>query len=249
MAKKHAVIVDFDWSTVDQDTDRYVFEVLAPHLRVSLRANKGKVQWTDNCAEHLRRLHAEGFGPEDIKGAMKDLPFHPAMQRMIRSIKASTSPEFKYFILSNSNSVYIDTILEHHGLKDCVDEVVTNPAKFREDGLLELRRRVDPNGVQHGCKVGCSPNLCKGAELEAWIERNGGWDSFDKLYYLGDGGNDLCPILRYREQDVALVRSYRELFRRLQDKTNESAPKCKVVNWGGAWEVEQFFKGELEGTN
>ena len=38
-----------------------------------------------------------------------------------------------------------------------------------------------------------------GAELEAWMERNGGWDSFDKVVYVGDGSNDLCPVLHLRE--------------------------------------------------
>lgn len=54
------------------------------------------------------------------------------------------------------------------------DEIITNPAKFRDDGLLELRRRVDPNGKQHECKVGCSPNMCKGESfwrLSSWAQR------------------------------------------------------------------------------
>lgn len=42
------VVFDFDWSFADQDTDRYIFEVLAPHLRVSLREGKKTAQWTDN---------------------------------------------------------------------------------------------------------------------------------------------------------------------------------------------------------
>lgn len=55
------------------------------------------------------------------------------------------------------------SMAQHQNDADLFDEVITNPASFREDGLLELRRRVDPNGPQHGCKVGCSPNMCKGA--------------------------------------------------------------------------------------
>jgi hypothetical protein len=122
---------------------------------------------------------------------------------------------------------------QHYNVTDVFDEVVTNPAQFNSNGLLELRRRVDPNGPQHSCKVGCSPNMCKGArasffllpplvrtplcrrglrtekktrsffrsageELEAFMQRHGGWDQFDKVVYIGDGGNDLCPILRLR---------------------------------------------------
>lgn len=78
------------------------------------------------------------------------------------------------------------------------DEIITNPAEFTSDGLLKLRRRVDPSGPQHSCKVGCSPNMCKGEELEAFMKRNGGWESFDQVVYVGDGGNDLCPALHLR---------------------------------------------------
>lgn len=42
------------------------------------------------------------------------------------------------------------------------DEIVTNPAHFEPSGLLKLTRRVPPEGPQHGCKVGCSANMCKG---------------------------------------------------------------------------------------
>ena len=54
---------------------------------------------------------------------------------------------------------------QHYNVTDVFDEVVTNPAQFNSNGLLELRRRVDPNGPQHSCKVGCSPNMCKGARV------------------------------------------------------------------------------------
>ena len=104
------------------------------------------------------------------------------------------------------------------------------------------------------------------------MQRHGGWDQFDKVVYIGDGGNDLCPILRLRacvslsfsshstptliahnvvviphSQDVALVRMYRELSRRIEDTSNVhvSDLKCKIVSWGGAWEVEKFFKEQL----
>ncbi|GAA6032347.1 hypothetical protein JCM8097_008130 [Rhodosporidiobolus ruineniae] len=246
MVRKIAIVSDYDWSLLDQDTDRYVFEVLSPDLRVSLRAHKGKLQWTDNCAEHLRRLHAEGKREEDIRAALRTAPLHIAMKRAILRAKASVEPKISFTILSNSNEVYIDTINKHNGIDEAVDEVITNPAEFNDDGLLVVRRRIDPNGPQHTCKVGCSPNLCKGDELEAWMERNGGWDSFEKVIYIGDGGNDLCPVLHLREQDTVLARSYRELFRKLQDKTGAQDVKCQVVHWGGAWEVEKWLK---ENTN
>lgn len=47
-------------------------------------------------------------------------------------------------------------------MENFFEEIVTNPAEFKDNGLLSLKRRVDPSGKQHGCKVGCSANMCKG---------------------------------------------------------------------------------------
>lgn len=35
-----------------------------------------------------------------------------------------------------------------------------------------------------------------GDELDAFIQENG---PFDRVIYVGDGGNDFCPILRMRQ--------------------------------------------------
>lgn len=76
------------------------------------------------------------------------------------------------------------------------DRVTTNPAQWKDGGLLEVRRRIDPHGPQHSCQVGCSPNMCKGEELSAFLKEHG---DYDKVIYIGDGSNDFCPILRLRE--------------------------------------------------
>ena len=104
--------------------------------------------------------------------------------------------------------------MQDKGLESLFDEVITNPAEWDPSGLLKLRRRIDPDGPQHDCQVGCSPNMCKGswldtlhsveqmlmgflgAELTSFLERHGA--EFDRMIYVGDGSNDYCPVLRLR---------------------------------------------------
>lgn len=113
---------------------------------------------------------------------------HPAMLRAVRGLKAVENPSTSFFLLSNSNTVYIDTILKvrplalifpfrderllisisspsskHRNLTDFFARITTNPSAYDENGRLIIRRRVDPAGPQHTCKVGCSANMCKGA--------------------------------------------------------------------------------------
>ncbi|PAV18774.1 hypothetical protein PNOK_0561700 [Pyrrhoderma noxium] len=232
---RQLVVFDFDWSLADQDTDRWVFEVLAPHLRRRMKNLKDEVQWTDLVAQSLRLVHDEGKSREDIENALRIMPFHPAMVRALKNLKAREGRDTTFFILSNSNEVFISTILKEKGLTDLFDLVVTNPAEWDPSGLLKLRRRVDPSGPQHNCKVGCSPNMCKGAELEAFLKDK---EPFDRIFYVGDGSNDYCPIIRLREQDTVLCRTYRGLQRRIE---KEGGLKCQAKYWGGAWEIEEIF--------
>lgn len=85
------------------------------------------------------------------------------MVRAITNLKAVGNTTF--FCLSNANSVYISLILKDKGLDSMFTEIVTNPAEWTPEGLLVLRRRVDPSGPQHTCTVGCSANMCKGASV------------------------------------------------------------------------------------
>jgi len=158
----------------------------------------------------------------------------------VRSLKVAEDPHTAFLCLSNSNQVYINTILEHQGLTNIFDEIITNPAEWTEDGLLKIRRRIDPDGPQHNCAVGCSPNMCKGEELEAFIARNG--RKFDRVVYVGDGSNDFCPILRMGSFDIAYVRRYRGLESRIKGETDPSRVKVNIKHWTGAWEIEEHFQ-------
>ena len=84
------------------------------------------------------------------------------MKRAVLSLKGANSPATTLFCLSNSNTVYIDVILKHHKLTDLFTRVTTNPSYWTEDDKLIISRRVAPDAKQHGCKVGCSENMCKG---------------------------------------------------------------------------------------
>ncbi|TFY80604.1 hypothetical protein EWM64_g3407 [Hericium alpestre] len=45
--QRQLIVYDFDWSLADQDSDRWIFEVLAPDLRRKMKILKEEIQWTD----------------------------------------------------------------------------------------------------------------------------------------------------------------------------------------------------------
>jgi len=239
---RQLIVFDFDWSMADQDTDRWIFEVNGPDLRRKMKNLADEVQWTDLVAQSLKEFHARGGTREQIENALRIMPFHPAMVRAVTKLKAATNPQTTFLCLSNANSVFISTILESKGLSTLFEEIITNPAEWDPSGLLKLRRRIDPNGPQHTCKVGCSPNMCKGEELDAFLERHK--TAFDRVIYVGDGSNDYCPVVRLRSQDMVLCRRYRGLEKRIAADGQKDGLVCQVKYWAGAWEVEEIF-GQL----
>ena len=50
--KRQLVVFDFDWSLADQDTDRWVHEVLSPRLRIEFVQRKSSMQFTDMWYVH-----------------------------------------------------------------------------------------------------------------------------------------------------------------------------------------------------
>jgi len=159
---------------------------------------------------------------------------------MIRAVsKLKAEGKTTFLCLSNANEVFINTILKSKGLENLFDEIVTNRAEWESSGLLKLRRKVDPNGPQHSCQVGCSPNMCKGEELEVFFSKH--QLAYDRVIYIGDGSNDFCPILRLRSQDKVLCRSYRGLEGRIREDGDKEGLKAQVQYWAGAWEVEEIF--------
>ncbi|TFK73909.1 hypothetical protein BDN72DRAFT_834235 [Pluteus cervinus] len=237
---KNLVVYDFDWSMSDQDTDRWIFEVNAPDIRRKMEDLEREVQWTDLVAQCLREGHAKGVTKAQILGALRIMPFHPAMIRAVTDLKAKGNTTF--LCISNANSVFISTILESKNLSNLFDTIITNPAEWTEDGLLALSRRIPPDGPQHSCPIGCSANMCKGDELDGWLTKNGKtYESYDRIVYIGDGSNDFCPIVKLRSQDLALCRNFGGLKKRIVRDGEKFGLRCQVKHWTGAWEVEETF--------
>ncbi len=88
--------------------------------------------------------------------------FKPTCFRISSSF-AFRSLGLKQFIVSDANTFYIDTILEHYGVRECFDGIYTNPASVVEDAGSQ-RLTVAPHQpweTPHRCEL-CSLNLCKG---------------------------------------------------------------------------------------
>ena len=84
--------------------------------------------------------------------------------------------------------------------------------------------------------------MCKGDELDRYLEQHGGKDSWDRIAYVGDGGNDFCPLLRMRKGDIAFVRKGFELDHRVAEEGEKTGLKVDVKKWEQAWQIDEYFQ-------
>jgi pyridoxal phosphate phosphatase PHOSPHO2 len=84
------VIWDFDWNLVNENSDVYVVQQLAPDLMpqfVQLRA-KG-LGWTQIMANLMEALWERGFREQDIVACLAQLPLQPRMIDTVNLIHSS----------------------------------------------------------------------------------------------------------------------------------------------------------------
>jgi pyridoxal phosphate phosphatase PHOSPHO2 len=158
----------------------------------------------------------------------------PHLLHKIVLARAALHHNSKLIIVSDANTFFIETFLS--GLKPSVtpDAMLTNLAEKTEDGNLKLT----PYENQTACNL-CPRNLCKGNALLKYISKKG---PFERVFYTGDGGNDICPATKLTENDVVFVRKNFAMDKILKHGTWKGQNviiKAKVVLWENAKEIER----------
>jgi len=202
---KLTVIWDFDYTMVNDNADTYLFDKLAPDIRKAMIVLGNQPEyacWTDLMHECLKLLHENGVGKEEINRCQATIPMFPEILELLSYLHRRGAV---MYIVSDANSVFIDTILKARGLDEMFppERIITNPA-FWEGDRLHVRRFH-----KHECSR-CPPNLCKGSVVRNLV--NGS----KRVFYVGDGTGDVCPCLSLRqEKDVAFARKGFSLARAL----------------------------------
>ncbi|XP_078432132.1 inorganic pyrophosphatase 2-like [Wolffia australiana] len=212
------VVFDFDKTIIDCDSDNWVVEALGADDLFNLLLPT--MPWNSLMDHMMAELHAMGKSIEDISRVLKAAPIHPSV---VTCIKSAHALGCELRIVSDANALFIETILEHHGLLGFFSEIATNPSYVDEEGRLRILPYHDFNKSDHGCPL-CPPNMCKGKIIEGAIQREE-----RKIIYLGDGKGDYCPSLRLREVDFFMPRKDFPCWELICE--DPSALKSQVLEW------------------
>ncbi|KAJ0405438.1 hypothetical protein P43SY_005057 [Pythium insidiosum] len=144
------LIFDFDWSLVNEDSDGFVTSQLWPtaerdapgFFHTFAREADQPQEEIDSPTVFTRFLekmveHKPDLSREDIYSVIQRIPVQP---RMVDAVRAAVRDHgARVAIVSNANTVYVNTWLKHHDLQHVIQDVVTNPADFdKSSSVLRL---------------------------------------------------------------------------------------------------------------
>lgn len=241
---RNLAVFDFDHTIINDNSDTAVMKLVDNKIPREVKLLHRSDGWTAFMQGVFKTLHENQIQEDAINNFIKHLPAVQGMPELIKEMNESFN--FDVIIISDSNHHFIDLWLTENNLKDHILKVFSNPANF-EDGLL----KINMYHLQDYCKLS-TKNLCKGQIMEDFIaeqEQNG--RAYKKIFYIGDGVNDFCPILRLKDGDVACVRDKYKCVD-LVNKSREGKyfdndgisriVKSNVCVWQDGYEIMEFIK-------
>ncbi|KAL9225600.1 hypothetical protein vseg_001505 [Gypsophila vaccaria] len=229
------VVFDFDKTIIDVDSDNWVVDELGfTDLFDRLRPT---MPWNTLMDTMMNEIHDRGVTIDQISKVLTRVPIHP---RVVPAIKAAHAIGCDLRIVSDANTFFIDTILNHLGIRDCFSEIHTNPSYVDEEGRLRIFPHHDFVKSPHGCCHPCPPNMCKGEVIKRIVFKEGN----KRIIYSGDGAGDYCPSLKLRECDHVLPRKNFPVWDLIS--SNPSLIRAKIHEWSDGAELEQVLLSTIQ---
>ncbi|TTW40630.1 putative phosphatase phospho1 [Bagarius yarrelli] len=217
-AARFLFLFDFDETLIDENSDNSVVRAAPFTLPVSLSNSQRPRFFLEHSQKIMTFLNESGVTEEAVRDAIERIPASPG--------RGGASP--------------LPTWLRHAGARGLFAEVFTNPAEFNRDGRLVLR----PYHA-HSCPE-CPENMCKQLILRDYASKRAKeqGEPFQKIFYIGDGQNDVCPTLALGLNDTVFPRRGFPMHRIIQDlqRTQPGVYRPSVVPWERGQDVVDFLK-------
>jgi len=224
------VVFDFDHTLIDGNTDTWITKLHPSTMQLIREHQRNGWCWTNIMDKVFGILHAENLNKEDYIKCFETLKFTEGMKEACNFLQSKAVPTI---VISDSNSYFIDHLLERDLLNEVFCGIYTNPASWDSDGCLRVERHH-----KHECNI-CPLNLCKRKVLQNHLADN--CQRFEHIVYVGDGHGDLCPCLALKQGDYILAREGYKLLKCLQGE-RRSEVKAEVVSWTSGFEVLRLFE-------
>lgn len=232
---KILVVMDFDHTVVDDNTDTHITKL----------GENGKIP--ENVASKYQNGHWTAFmnivfdylyttckiSKPEYKRNLSEIPLTSGFLAIFEMIRANNDMEC--IIVSDSNSWFIETILHNYQIQDVPLEIFTNEANF-VNGTL----KITPHHIHD--HESCPINMCKGKILQEFLngKRVEGTE-YKHVFYIGDGSNDFCPSKILKISDVVFARKNYSLHKKLNKLSGDEALSAKVSIWEKGMDIMQLI--------
>ncbi|KAM9861322.1 pyridoxal phosphate phosphatase PHOSPHO2 isoform 1-T2 [Aulostomus maculatus] len=241
---KTLMVFDFDHTVVDDNSDTWVIRCLPGQtLPDNVKNSYRKGHWTEFMGRVMNYIGDQEVSPDRVRSVMETIPFTAGMADLLTFISEQKNA-IDCIIISDANTMFIDWILHAAGLQAAVDRVFTNPAKFNDLGYMEVQCYHS-----HDCDR-CPVNLCKRKVLELYLsEQVEGGVEYERIFYVGDGGNDFCPTSCLRGHDVVMPRrgyTLEKLLAKLKGQEGEAPLRPRVLAWSSGTEILEELRASMQ---
>lgn len=242
---------DFDHTIIVHNSDTYIDKILFEKTTNNLN-NKYPEEiekktelhgWTTRMNSVFEYMFSKfNIKGKDILECLKEIKIDDSMVSLIKSLKEN---DYKLIILSDANSLFIETILKENRLSDFFDTIYTNEAQIDSNERLvvkPLNETYNENGEPFKCLTGlCTENICKGKILNDYLGKHLGVNDvmeLKHLIFIGDGRNDYCGGLCLNEKHHFCVRKNFNLAKLLAKKEHlVKNIKAEILYWDSAQDI------------
>lgn len=243
--QRFLVLFDFDETIIYESSDDAVVRALpGQQLPAWLRDSYREGHYNEYMQKVLAYMAEQGVSKESIHSAVEKIPPTPGLMSLFQYLQ-SHQQDFELVVVSDANMYFIETWLEKAGVRQLFRKVFTNPGSFDAAGRLVLLPFHS-----HSCSH-CPDNMCKQAILREYLaarQKERGGAAFQRVFYIGDGENDVCPSQALRPQDTAFPRRDFPMHKLLLEM-QQSQParfKANLVPWVSGEDIVDCLKKVME---
>lgn len=239
--QRFLVLFDFDETIIGENSDDAVLRALPDQqLPDWLKNSYREGHYNEYMQKILVYMSEQGVSKDSIQSEMEKIPPTPGLLNLLQYLQ-SHQQDFELAVISDANVYFIETWLEHAGVRHLFRKIFTNPASFDATGQLVLLPFHS-----HSCSC-CPDNMCKQVILREYLagrQKERGGAPFQRVFYIGDGANDICPSLALGASDTAFPRRDFPMHKLLQMQAAKF--KANMVPWVSGEDIVDCLKKILE---
>ncbi|XP_053269187.1 probable phosphatase phospho1 isoform X2 [Pleuronectes platessa] len=237
--QRFLVLFDFDETIINVSSDDAV---------VCALPGQQLPEWLKNCFreghynEHMQKVLAymaeQGVSEDGIRSVLEKIPPTPGLLNLFQYLQ-SNQQDFELLVVSDANMFFIETWLEHAGVRPLFRKIFTNPASFDATGQLMLLPFHS-----HSCSR-CPDNMCKQVIMQEYLsyrQKERGGTPYQGVFYIGDGANDVCPSMALGPRDTAFPRRDFPMHSLLQGMQQSQSFKANMVPWASGEDIVDYLR-------